>query len=388
MGGTTFAGGKETGIVPNKERKTKKMKKFVNMVAVMALFVLCAVATSTSASAAEYVPATYTDITGDEWFADEVSVDTQLGIFEGFEDGSFRPQEIVSQAEALTSLYRASEYFVHGQIKAGADNSTWYASAVSGMEEAGMVNFEFTAGADMARADVAFVAASYLGYEAVDADMVTLANGIYSDLQGLTAEQISATGACAAEEVMIGVQKGSFGVKGLTRAELAVVIYRMLTAQGVVSDDGSIIIEDPDVPMSGDPEPSEPSIPSKPTISTGVVDTIGTVTEITGEVENVEIIVVPSVGDDDESDDETGTVISGEITEIVIIPDEVVEAVTVPGDTITGITETVEISGVTETVEVAATEIASTEMVGEVTEVILVTAPVATVAPCGDVLNP
>lgn len=369
------------------------MKKFINVVAVMALFVICAVATSTSASAAEYVPANYTDINGDEWFADEVSVDTQLGIFEGFEDGSFRPQEIVSQAEALTSLYRASEYFVHGQIKAGTDNSTWYSSAVSGMENAGMVNFGFAAGADMSRADVAFVAASYLGYEAVDADMVTLANGIYGDLLGLTAEQISAAGACAAEEVMIGVKSGEFGVKGLTRAELAVVIYRMLTAQGVVADNGSIIIiDDVDVPTVEYPE-IDPPTPEEPETIIVSVSTVGTVTEITGEVDDVEIVVVPSV-DDIDSDDETTDNTTGTTTEIVVIPDEVVEIITVPSEgtvtTITGTTDTavVEVVGVTTEVEAAATEIAAAEMTGEVTEVILVTAPVATVVDGGSVLNP
>ncbi len=48
----------------------------------------------------------FTDLTPDTWEARVVHKARSLGIIHGFQDGSFRPEELITKAEALKILLR------------------------------------------------------------------------------------------------------------------------------------------------------------------------------------------------------------------------------------------------------------------------------------------
>ena len=56
--------------------------------------------------AAEYEEGTFTDVEGDEWYADYVQAGVDLGLIDGYEDGSYRPGENITRAEAATIVNR------------------------------------------------------------------------------------------------------------------------------------------------------------------------------------------------------------------------------------------------------------------------------------------
>ena len=48
----------------------------------------------------------FSDVTGDEWYAEYVAKAAKLGLVNGYEDGSFRPDKSVTRAEAVTMINR------------------------------------------------------------------------------------------------------------------------------------------------------------------------------------------------------------------------------------------------------------------------------------------
>jgi len=49
---------------------------------------------------------TFSDVNGDEWYADYVARAAMLGLVNGYEDGTFKPERTVSRAEAVTMINR------------------------------------------------------------------------------------------------------------------------------------------------------------------------------------------------------------------------------------------------------------------------------------------
>ena len=56
--------------------------------------------------AAQYEEGTFTDVEGDEWYADYIQAGVDLGLIDGYEDGSYRPGENITRAEAATIVNR------------------------------------------------------------------------------------------------------------------------------------------------------------------------------------------------------------------------------------------------------------------------------------------
>ena len=56
--------------------------------------------------AAQYEPGTFTDVEGDEWYADFIQAGADLGLIDGYEDGSCRPGENITRAEAAAIVNR------------------------------------------------------------------------------------------------------------------------------------------------------------------------------------------------------------------------------------------------------------------------------------------
>jgi hypothetical protein len=51
----------------------------------------------------------YTDVSEDDWYYEYVTYGTDLGVVEGYEDGSFQPNKEVNRAEAIVMLLRMAE---------------------------------------------------------------------------------------------------------------------------------------------------------------------------------------------------------------------------------------------------------------------------------------
>ena len=52
---------------------------------------------------ATYEPGTFTDVTGSEWFAGAIMDAVNLGLIGGYEDGTVRPNNNITRAEACPS---------------------------------------------------------------------------------------------------------------------------------------------------------------------------------------------------------------------------------------------------------------------------------------------
>lgn len=84
---------------------------------------------------AEYIPGTFTDVTGDEWFAGAIADGVNLGLIGGYEDGSVRPNNAITRAEACAIVNRtlgrvpdADHLLPEDVMKTWPDNpeSAWY----------------------------------------------------------------------------------------------------------------------------------------------------------------------------------------------------------------------------------------------------------------------
>ena len=84
---------------------------------------------------AEYIPGTFTDVTGDEWFAGAIADGVNLGLIGGYEDGSVRPNNAITRAEACAIVNRtlgrvpdADHLLPEDVMKTWPDNpeTAWY----------------------------------------------------------------------------------------------------------------------------------------------------------------------------------------------------------------------------------------------------------------------
>ena len=84
---------------------------------------------------ATYEPGTFTDITGDEWFAGAIMDAVNLGLIGGYEDGTVRPNNNITRAEACAIVNRtlgrvpdADHLLPEDEMKTWPDNpeSAWF----------------------------------------------------------------------------------------------------------------------------------------------------------------------------------------------------------------------------------------------------------------------
>ena len=84
---------------------------------------------------ATYEPGTFTDVMGDEWFAGAIADGVNLGLIGGYEDGSVRPNNAITRAEACAIMNRtlgrvpdADHLLPEDVMKTWPDNpeTAWY----------------------------------------------------------------------------------------------------------------------------------------------------------------------------------------------------------------------------------------------------------------------
>ena len=85
-----------------------------------------AIATRFFDYAARYEQGAFTDVAGDEWYADHIQAGTDLGLIDGYPDGSFRPEESITRAEAAAIVNRVLNRRPHGdRLLDEAAMNTW-----------------------------------------------------------------------------------------------------------------------------------------------------------------------------------------------------------------------------------------------------------------------
>jgi dipeptidase len=88
-----------------------------------------------------------TDVTSGKWYSEDVRSAVQLGLFEGYEDGTFRPDAEMTRAMVVTVLWRmAGEPEPENEKTAFADVAadTWYSEAVAWASENGITDGKTT----------------------------------------------------------------------------------------------------------------------------------------------------------------------------------------------------------------------------------------------------
>ena len=74
----------------------------------------------------EYEPGTFDDVTGDEWFANAIADAVELGLIGGYPDGTVRPNNNITRAEACAIVNRTLGRIPHVDHLLPADDmKTW-----------------------------------------------------------------------------------------------------------------------------------------------------------------------------------------------------------------------------------------------------------------------
>lgn len=93
----------------------------------------------------EYTDATFADVTGSEWFANDVKVGYELGVVTGKSDSKFDPQGKITVAEALAMVSRTSNIYNGGDGTIENTGDNWYDGIVAYAVEKGIIKEgEFT----------------------------------------------------------------------------------------------------------------------------------------------------------------------------------------------------------------------------------------------------
>lgn len=109
----------------------------------------------------------YTDVNEEDWYYKYVTYATRRGFVEGYEDGTFRPNEPINRAEAIVMVMRVSgqEWWHYSRRDVhfwDVDTDEWYSYAIALAWEDGIVggnyrNRNFRPEDDMSRAEAATV---------------------------------------------------------------------------------------------------------------------------------------------------------------------------------------------------------------------------------------
>ena len=86
----------------------------------------------------------YPDVKATDWFNNAVSTLTNMGIINGYEDGTFRPNNFITRAEltkiAVCFFTTADEYFGKKSSFSDVPETAWYARFIAAAEELGLIN--------------------------------------------------------------------------------------------------------------------------------------------------------------------------------------------------------------------------------------------------------
>ena len=83
----------------------------------------------------------YTDVSSSDWYNNAISTLSNLGVITGYEDGTFRPNASISRAEFVTIATRFFDYAAEYEgAFSDVSYSSWYADFVQAAVDMGLVN--------------------------------------------------------------------------------------------------------------------------------------------------------------------------------------------------------------------------------------------------------
>ncbi|MDO4542386.1 MAG: S-layer homology domain-containing protein, partial [Bacillota bacterium] len=181
----------------------------------------------------------FSDVKSNDWFVEDLTDAVDAGIIKGYEDGTFRPNEMVSRAEMVAMFNRAldikySRSISYTDVKA----KEWFTNDVEKAQYAGIVNgyddgtfrpnnpiLRVEAGALMGRI---ITKGDYEGYNELQnfKDFASIGSWAWDDL-----------GLAYRKQYIQGYPDGAFGPeRNLTRAEAITIVMRILKGEKVVTD--------------------------------------------------------------------------------------------------------------------------------------------------------
>ncbi len=173
----------------------------------------------------------YSDVDGDEWYAEAVDYVTENGLMNGT-NGKFNANDNVSRAMLVTLLYRLEGSPAVSQSVSFTDvaSGSWYDSAVRWAVSAGIVKgvsaASFAPNASITREQLAAMLCRYAAYKGYDVASAASLTG-YTDASTISAYAANAIAWACSEGLLTGRTASTIAPQGTaSRAEAAVILMR------------------------------------------------------------------------------------------------------------------------------------------------------------------
>lgn len=115
----------------------------------------------------------FSDVSADDWYAHYVNQAAANGKVDGYDDGTFRPNEPISRAEAVQILYDLHPVLQEGLVREPFDDVSaddWFADAVGALYHGGLINGReptiFAPQENITRAESAKIVSLFIDYPA------------------------------------------------------------------------------------------------------------------------------------------------------------------------------------------------------------------------------
>ncbi len=178
----------------------------------------------------EEIPQKFSDVEKDHWAYDAVQTLAEMGIIEGFEDGTFAPNQLVTREQFVKMLIVTGGYLKadlaaeFSDVEAGRWSSAYIASAVSRGIVTGYSDGTFRPTATLTRQDASVMA--YRLCNVMKKSVSKTDSLSFSDADSVAAYAVEAVATLESSGVINGFADGTFGPLGtLTRAQAAKIIY-------------------------------------------------------------------------------------------------------------------------------------------------------------------
>lgn len=172
------------------------------------------------------------DLTEAEWARDAVMFLNRAGIVSGYEDGSFRPNNLVTREEfaklAVTAAGLGTSEYDGGFTDVSA--SDWFAGFIASASQKNLIGGigggMFGTGSHVTREDAACIIFRTLNYKGL---CLEIKENTFADADNTSAYAQDAIGTLSANKIINGMGDNMFAPKNnLTRAESAMLIHAMV----------------------------------------------------------------------------------------------------------------------------------------------------------------
>jgi hypothetical protein len=175
------------------------------------------------------------------WATRSITEMAAAGIFKGYPDGTFKPNQQLTQIEAMALVMRIYEDDATSPSDAQAtlnetekltDVPAWARESAGKAHKKGIINLNrFHSGVQASRAQTAVMIAKALGLEPVDTTNMPFKDGLL-----ISKEDVGYILALYQEGILIGSPDGKFNPNSaITRAEMATILERLLTKSEIES---------------------------------------------------------------------------------------------------------------------------------------------------------